>query len=137
MATATDADLILKLYDLRRESVCRDARAWFAAWAPKTEADIKAVTSGEKKQENAYMRQSTSYWNMAFSIGNSGALDNELLGKNCGEGIWFTVKCRLLKAKFPGVWQMTMAEGELFIEKNPSMAGRVESFTKRTEAQLN
>ena len=29
MATTADAQLILSLYDLRRESVCREARAFF------------------------------------------------------------------------------------------------------------
>ncbi len=137
MATTADAELILKLYDLRRESVCREARAWFADWAPKTEADIKAVTSGSMKKENAYMRQATSYWEMAFSLANTGALDATLLGKNCGEGIWFMAKCRVLKQKFPEAWSRSLAEAETFVEKNPLMQNRVEMFLKRSEAQLN
>ena len=34
MSKHEDADLILKLYDLRRESVMREARNWFFTFNP-------------------------------------------------------------------------------------------------------
>lgn len=118
MATHADADLILRLYDIRRESVCRQARAFFAGWAPTTAEEVKKVNSDMKWHDNAFARQSTTYWEMAFSIANAGALDADLFAKNCGEGILFAVKCQWLKAKFPNEWTRTMPEAEAFIAKN-------------------
>ncbi|MBN8216243.1 MAG: hypothetical protein J0L75_06350 [Spirochaetes bacterium] len=136
MANHHDAELILKLYDLRREEVCRKARAWFGAWTPLTADEVRAVVSGERREENAYMRQATSYWEMAFSIANNGAVDAPLFAKNCGEGYWFVAKCQGLKAKFPDAWQRTMAEGEAFIAGNLLAQSRFEMFQKRVGAQL-
>jgi hypothetical protein len=118
MATTEDAQLVLQLYDLRRESVCRKAREYFAGWVPKTAEEAKNVCSIFGSQENAFIRQSTSYWEMAFSIANEGAVHGNLFAKNCGEGILFATKCQWLKAKFPDAWTRTMPEAEAFIAKN-------------------
>lgn len=136
MATHADAEIILKLYDLRREEVCRAARAWFAGWNPVSADEVKAVVGGSSKQENAWMRQATSYWEMAFSLANTGAVDPVLFGKNCGEGIWFSTKCQGLRAKFPDAWQRTMGEADLFIANNPLAQTRAEMFKKRVSSQL-
>ena len=37
---ATSADLIMKLYDLRREATMRDARNWFISYFPESVEDI-------------------------------------------------------------------------------------------------
>ena len=134
MATAADADLILKLYDLRREAVCRQARVWFAKWKPASAEEVRAVVNGGTREDNAWMRQSTSYWEMAFSIANCGAVDATLFTKNCGEGIFFATKCQWLKQKFPDVWGRTMAEAEAFIAKNPEAQQKVEMFKARLAA---
>jgi hypothetical protein len=131
MATHADAQLILKLYDLRRESVCREARAWFAGWKPVDAEEVKQVLSGASKQLNAYMRQSTSYWEMAFSLVNTGAIDEALFAKNSGEGVWFAVKCQHLKAQFPGVWNRTMPEAEALIARNAVAQQKAEMFKQR------
>ena len=64
-ATAHDAELVLKLYDLRREAEMRKARSWFGAefW-PQSAADILKVASAFPSQENAWLRQVASYWDM-------------------------------------------------------------------------
>ena len=131
MATHADADLILRLYDLRRESVCRQARAFFAGWSPTSEEEVKKVNSDMKWHDNAFARQSTTYWEMAFSIVNTGAIDEELFAKNCGEGILCAIKCQVLKAKFPEVWTRTMPEAEAFIAKNAVAQKKAEIFRAR------
>jgi hypothetical protein len=131
MATVQDADLILKLYDLRREGVCRQARAFFAGWNPTNAEDVKKACSDMKWTENAYVRQSTSYWEMAFSIANEGAVNETLFAKNCGEGLIFAIKCQWLKAKFPDVWTRTMPEAEAFIAKNEIAKKKAEMFRSR------
>lgn len=131
MATHADADLIIKLYDLRRESVCREARKFFVSWMPIDPGTVKKVCSDMSAQENALVRQSTSYWEMAFSMVNEGAIDANLFAKNCGEGLLFAIKCQWLKAKFPNEWTRTMAEAEAFIAKNEIAKKKAEMFKGR------
>ena len=131
MATHADADLILKLYDLRRETVCRAARTYFSQWQPADENEVKQVLGDGKRQENAYVRQATTYWEMAFSLANTGAIDEELFAKNCGEGILFALKCQKLAKQFPGAWTRSMGEAEAFIAKSPAAQKKAEMMRAR------
>ena len=77
-----DADLILKLYDLRREATMRQARNWFITFTPQSYADIKAAMFGEN---SAYYRMVTSYWEMAATLVNHGAIDQQMFEEANGE----------------------------------------------------
>lgn len=134
MATPADAQLIIQLYDLRREAVCRQARAFFATWLPTNVEEVRAVATVWGREDNAWVRQATSYWEMAFSIVNTGAVDEALFAKNCGEGILFAVKCQWLKRKFPEVWTRSMAEVEAFIARNAEAQKKAEMFKGRLPA---
>ncbi len=131
MATTSDAELILKLYDLRREAVCRKAREFFIGWTPASAEEVKMVASNFTRQDNAYIRQATTYWEMAFSIVNLGAIHDELFAKNCGEGIIFTLKCQNLKQAFGEAWTRSMPEGETFIANNATAKTKAETIKKR------
>jgi hypothetical protein len=78
-ATADDAQVILKLYDLRREPEMRKARSWFTAefW-PESADDFLKVANAFPSQENCWIRQVGSYWDMAASLVLQGALNEEL-----------------------------------------------------------
>ncbi len=78
-ATSEDAALILKLYDLRREPEMRKARNWFVSefW-PESADDFVKVSNAFPSQENAWMRQVGSYWDMAAAFVLQGALSEEL-----------------------------------------------------------
>ena len=78
-ATAHDAELVLKLYDLRREAEMRKARSWFGAefWPQNADEFIKVATAFGS-QENAWIRQVGGYWDMAASLVLQGALNEEL-----------------------------------------------------------
>jgi hypothetical protein len=78
-ATAQDAEVILKLYDLRREAEMRKARHWFVAefW-PESADDFLKVANAFPSQENSWIRQVGSYWDMAASLVLQGALHEEL-----------------------------------------------------------
>jgi hypothetical protein len=77
-ATPTDADLIMKLYDLRREPELRKARNWWLGFWPNSVDDIVKVASALGTQENAWMRQVGGYWEMAASFVLHGALNREM-----------------------------------------------------------
>jgi hypothetical protein len=83
--THHDAEIILKLYDLRREPVMREARSFFAQFTPKSLDDIMKVASAFGTKEQAYLRQVVGYWEMAASLVNRGALNRELALDNYQE----------------------------------------------------
>ncbi|HKW17407.1 MAG TPA: hypothetical protein VJO35_07875 [Terriglobales bacterium] len=86
--TAEDAGIIMRLYDLRRESEMRKARAWYAGWWPASVDDVLQVLNSSGTQENAWFRQVNGYWDMAASFVLRGALNEELFVDSCGE-MWF------------------------------------------------
>ena len=76
------ADLILKLYDLRREETMRKARQWFATFNPQSAQDITDAMAGE---HSAYFRMVTSYWDMAAALVEQGAIDEQMFNETNGE----------------------------------------------------
>jgi len=82
MGKHEDADLILKLYDLRRETVMRDARNWWFTFNPTSLQDVMTTMMGEN---SGYMRMVLSYWDMACAMVVSGAIDEELFNTTNGE----------------------------------------------------
>lgn len=81
---AKSAELILKLYELRRESVMREARNWFFAFNPESIEDIQRAGMGE---HSAYFRMVTTYWDMACSFVNHGAIDADMFNDSNGEHV--------------------------------------------------
>src|SRR5918912_2410720 len=78
-----DANLILKLYELRREEVMRKARNWFILeFNPGSLQDIINEMMGPN---SAYLRMVTSYWDMAASLVNNGAIDETMFNDANGE----------------------------------------------------
>jgi hypothetical protein len=78
----TSADLILKLYDLRREETMRKARDWMIGFNPDSMQDIIDAIMSDK---SAYFRMVTSYWEMAAALVNHGGIDEEMFIDANGE----------------------------------------------------
>jgi hypothetical protein len=77
------ADLLLKLYELRREPTMRDARAWFAAdFNPTTFEEVQQALWGPKSGQ---FRMVSSYWDMAASLVLNGAIDEQMFHDANGE----------------------------------------------------
>jgi len=78
-ATANDAQVIMQLYDLRREAEMRKARHWVTVefW-PSNADDFVKVATAFPGQENAWLRQVGGYWDMAASLVVHGAVNEEL-----------------------------------------------------------
>jgi len=92
--TYDDVNLILRLYELRREPKMRDARNWFVAnFKCKTMADY-AQLCPPGSEPHAYFRQCASYWDMAGSFINAGVLNADLFFANTREILlcWERVK---------------------------------------------
>jgi hypothetical protein len=83
MPKQEDANLILKLYELRREETMRAARDWYVSkFNPQTPQDVLDAIVGEK---SAYFRMVASYWEMAATLVNHGAIDMDLFCEANGE----------------------------------------------------
>ncbi len=84
MATPFEsAQLILKLFELRREPVLREARTWFIReFHPQTIDDVKAALASE---HNPKVRMVVGYWDMAASLVTHGAIDREMFLDANGE----------------------------------------------------
>jgi hypothetical protein len=91
-ATHDDAELILKLYDLRREAVMRQARSFIAGFNPQSADDVLKLFHAAGTTENAYLRQVTSFWEMAASLVLRGSLHEGVFLDNAGEMFFIFAK---------------------------------------------
>jgi hypothetical protein len=77
--TTADAQLVLQLYDLRREPEMRKARNWWVGeFFPENADDFLKVAWAAGTQENNWLRQVGGYWSMAASFVLQGILNEEL-----------------------------------------------------------
>lgn len=77
------AQLNLKLFELRREPVLREARAWFTRdFNPDSFEDMMAVLQSER---NPSLRMVLGYWDMAASLVTTGAIDPDAFRAAHGE----------------------------------------------------
>ena len=89
MSKHEDADLILKLYDLRREATMREARNWLFTFNPTSIQDVMQTMVGE---HSGHLRMVISYWDMACAFVNNGVIDEELFNQTNGEHIFVYMK---------------------------------------------
>ena len=137
MPTHEDANLILRLYELRREERMRQARAWFTAnFYVQNLADMQALCP-IGSEENASMRMVTSYWDMVASFVATGVLNEELFFQSGRELllVWIRIKPMLdeaRKAFGPVAWRNLEVVAERYIAYLESMApGSYASFVAR------
>ncbi len=89
-----NAELLLRIYDLRREGTLRKARSWlmgnFSAETLKEFGELCPPGS----EANAHYRQATSYWDMVAAIVNRGMLDEDFYFETTSESllVWLRVK---------------------------------------------
>src|SRR5687767_4013329 len=116
MSKHDDAELILKLYDLRREPVMREARNWMFTFNPTSIQDVYETLLGE---HSGHYRMVISYWDMAAALVNNGAIDETLFNETNGEHLF-------VYSKIQPVIEETRA---LF--GNPDFLRNLETLVKR------
>ena len=94
-----DAELVLRLYDLRREAVMRESRAKMAAFLPRSWEDFVAVTQPQHPSNPAF-RQVGSYWEMAYGFGRHHIVNADFLIENTTEGLFLYAKALPFLARF-------------------------------------
>jgi hypothetical protein len=98
--THHDVDVILKLYELRREDRMRKARAWLFGYKASNAAEHQAACPPGSEQD-AYYRMVVSYWDMAASFVTSGAVNKELFLQSANEllFVWEKTKGTIADAR--------------------------------------
>lgn len=133
MATQKDAELILKLYELRREEVMREARKFVLGpdFLPQSVDDIKAVLADP--QQSAYFRQVTSYWEMAAALVNHGAIDAALFFDTNGEylAIWAKIGDLLPELRAGLFGPQAFKNLETLIRNQPNSEAYIGRFRER------
>ncbi len=124
-ATYDDVNLILKLYEIRREDKLRQARAWLGA-------KFKARTWAEKEalcplgsDADAYFRMVVSYWEMVASFITSGVLNQELFLQSGNELLFVWEKVRDVVPE----WRT--------VAGNPKILANVETVSKAAIEFMN
>lgn len=138
-ATHHDADLILKLYDLRREATMRKARDFMATqfW-PQTFGEFKAVAVSFGTEQNAWFRQVWTYWDMACAMVLAGAIDEGLFFQTNGEPYFFYAKFK------PFIEPLRkeinnpdfMANTEKLVTRSPQGRERVKQLEARIQGRM-
>ncbi len=125
------ATLLIRLYELRRETAMREARTWYArSFAPTSADDIVATVGGPN---SAQFRMVTSYWDMATSFANHGAIDVDMFNDANGEHLVIFAK---VQPFLEGYRQKTgshafLANLEKFIMSQPAQQPRLAAIRKR------
>ena len=126
-ATATDAELILKLYDLWRAEMRKARHWWLTTFWPDNVDDFVKIGMALGTQENNWMRQVGGYWEMAASLVLHGALNEDLFLEGSFSGEMFFIYAKVhpflseLREKF----------------QNPNMMGNIEKLINRSEKGRN
>jgi hypothetical protein len=130
MSKQAEAELILKLYELRREETMRKARDWyFLEFHPESIADFEKTMYGP---HSGHLRMVQSYWDMAAALVNHGAISLDLFNDVNGEHIGVFAKLEPilgdLRAKFGPQMFVNL---EKLIDASPDGRKRVAMMQER------
>jgi hypothetical protein len=128
MSKQEEANLILRLYELRREDTMRKARDWyFRDFNPQSIADFNTALFGD---HSGHLRMVVSYWDMAAALVNCGAISLELFNDTNGEHIGVFSKIEPLLGEIRAAYGPQFARNlEKLIDATPD--GRKQAATAR------
>jgi hypothetical protein len=135
MSTHEEANLILKLYELRREETMRKARDWyFREFNPSSMED---VTNALFSEHSGHLRMVMTYWDMAAALVNHGAIGIDLFNDTNGEHIGVFAKVEPLLADMRAAYgPQFLANVEKLMDATPGGRERVAAMRQRTKAIL-
>jgi hypothetical protein len=130
MGKHEDADLILKLYDLRREAVMREARNWLFTFNPTGIQDVMEVMMGE---HSGHFRMVVSYWDMACAMVVNGAIDEELFNQTNGEHLFVYMKVEPVLQDIRAMFDNPefLKSLETVVKRMPNIEARITSMRER------
>ena len=91
--TPADAELLLRLYEIRRDPELRRARAWFLTdFKPQSSSEMNRYLSHD--EADRHFRMTISYWEMVATLVNHGTLNAALFFDHTGEDIVTWDRCQ-------------------------------------------
>jgi len=112
-----DAELLIQVYDLRREHLLRESRrAIQSEFWPKTWADVEAVLKPDHPLNAAY-RQTGTYWEMVYSFARHDIVHSGFWLENNGEGLFLFAKIEPFLAEIRAVGQATAFRNAEWVAK--------------------
>lgn len=132
-----DADLVIRLYELRREAVMRASRDTInAKFLPRNYEEMLAITAPEHAM-NAAFRQVSTYWEMVYGMAKHGIAHADYLVENNAEGLLLFAKVapyleRFRKDRAPTAFQ----HAEWVARETAVGRQRMQMFQKRIEGLL-
>ncbi len=136
LASTEQAQLILKLYELRTEAVMREARTWLArTFWPNGADEVFALFADGQAKESGYFNQVLSYWEMAASFVLHGALDVDFFVDCNSEPFFFYGKLLPLLPELRKHSPEFFKNTEAVIERSPAAQARVERFGRTFAAR--
>lgn len=131
MSKQAEADLILKLYDLRREPTMREARNWFFSFNPQNIQDFMDVLTSDK---SGHYRMVVSYWDMAASLVNNGAIDAQMFNDANGEHVFVYAKVEPFLAELRAQGNPTfLIHLEKLVKEMPNVEERLKFVRDRIQ----
>ena len=133
MSKYEEANLILKLYNLRREATMRVARDWyFSDFNPQSIADVNNVMFGE---HSGHLRMVMAYWDMAAALVNHGAIGLDLYNETNGEHLAVFAKVEPLLGEMRAAFGPQMLVNlEKLIDATPGGRERIAAMRERIKA---
>jgi hypothetical protein len=121
-----DADLLIKVYDLRREEVMRASRMKvIREFLPRSMDDMRAILSAFDHPLNAALRQVGSYWEMVYGMAKHGIVSAEYWMENNGEGMNLFAKVHPFLAEVRAEFAPTAFQHAEWIATNTEAGRRV------------
>lgn len=134
LATPADAEIILRLYELRREDVMRKARAWvIGEFWPATAEEYFAVAGNNADPHNPWIRQVVSYWEMAAALVLHGSVSAELFVDCNAEGFFLLAKFSPLLDRIRERYPTFLTKTSDLVKRFPAAATRFEAVQKNVE----
>ncbi len=144
--THEQAELQLKIYDLRREAKMRQARDWFFKNYHVEKLDDAMRIAAPGTETGAYVGMVLSYWEQACSLLNHGLLHEDLFFENNGEffGVWEFVKPVVAQAREKFAYKQHLANMEKAAQRyekwiearSPGHIAAMREFMKQMKAQM-
>ncbi len=137
LARTDEAQLILKLYELRTEASLRTARAWVTQQFWPISAEEVFTLFRTPGQENNYIRQVSSYWDMAIAFVLHGALSADLFVDCNAEPFFIYSKMLPFLPQLRESMPTYLAKTEALVERSQAARSRVDGMLKDIAKRQN
>jgi hypothetical protein len=123
---------IMRLYELRREPVLRQAREWFDNFYAESWEEILELF---KTDDERYFRMGLTYWDMAASFVVHGAIDEQMFSEIVGEHINVYAKVEPFIGDLRGLLKnpTALANLETLVLRTPNAAETMANLREQTK----